>query len=106
MKRIESIKAVYNACKRDFDSSPLEERNLNTGEDWFIFHQIKIELIERMDIDIWKVKNQFEFAIMMDAYRIDYLPYIGRYEFPLTIQFNEVGTGVGTVSFNHEIIHL
>lgn len=86
-RQLPNLPYLYKLWKEDFDLDPLKPRNLNTGDDWEVYHQIKIRMIQRCDIDIWIVKNQFEFAIMLDAYQVDYLPYMNQHQFPLKIEF-------------------
>lgn len=104
MKKIPNIKAIYNIFKDDFDANPTLKRNFGAGEDWEIYHQIKMDLIERHDIDIWFVKNQFEFALMLGAYRIDYIPELKDRDYPVALQFHSIETGIATQRFEYEIV--
>lgn len=104
MRKFPNIGAIYKAFKEDFDANPLLERNIGAGEDWQVYHQIKMDLIERHDIDIWLVKNQFEFAIMLGAYRIDYIPELKERTYPVALQFHTIETGLCTHQFEYEIV--
>lgn len=104
MKKIPNIKVIYKAFKDDFDANPLLKRNMSTGDGWQVYHQIKMDLIERHDIDIWLVKNQFEFAIMLAAYRIDYTPELKERTYPVVVQFHTIETGTATNQFEYEIV--
>lgn len=86
-KEMQHARVVYAHLKAEFDKDPLVPVDFGAGEAWDLYHLIKIRLIERRDSDLWCVKNQFEFAMMLALYRIPYLEHMNIHSFPLLIEF-------------------
>lgn len=95
---------LYNAYKDFFYAGDLEILNgfvkTTSGEEANYINDLKF-MIQRLECDIWRINNEFENIIIMNAYRLPEDTTIEKY--PCIIEFfGELVDGARMV-FTHEV---
>lgn len=78
----------YKFLKMAFDENPCDPKlEFHIGRGWEVFHYIKMNMIERLDIDLWQPANDFELAIILQNYRCKHIPEMKKWSFPVRVEF-------------------
>lgn len=102
-----NYKAVYSAYKKFFNNNEFNIRHLCV-EEHSVLHWARMNVIKRLDIDVWLIEDYFDFANIITTYHIDdYENIIYNYSLPLIISFNDdehwAGSSKAQVRFNYTI---
>lgn len=84
-----NYKALYTAYKKFFENKEFKVSELR-GEEHDILHWARMNVIKRLDIDVWYVENYFDFSNIMYTYHIDnFDSIIYNYNLPLIVSFTD-----------------
>lgn len=102
--RMSHNKILYQAYKEFYFNGELDINDgyiISVGNEELYINDIKF-IIDRLDVDRWLIKDEFDNIIIMNAYRLPQDENIIKY--PCIIEFHGHLNG-GAMKFTHDVIY-